>query len=1161
MLLEPCNRHRAIEDPEKEGLVEKPLRILMLEDNPADAELVTYQLKKGGLEFVSKRVEKEADFRRELTDFEPDILLLDFELPTFDGLSALLAARSIAPDVPAIFVTGVMGEDSAVDMLHQGATDYVLKDNLSRLVPAVERALSEAEELAKLKAAEEALRQGELKYSQMFQNIHSGVAVYRARDNGEDFIFVDFNKAAERIDGISREEVVGKSVLEVFPGIRGFGLFEVFQRVWRTGVPERHPEGHYSDDRISGWRDNYLYRLPSAELVVVYEDISERKMMEESLRASQERLATSQEVGRLGSWEYDVDSHEIQWSLQTFRLYERDPALGPPGEEEEARYYSEEQARILRGYAARAIAEGNELEYDFEVLLPSGRQAYYSAMLRPFKDGSGRVTLLRGTVQDITERKQAELERAALSRRLKAILDSAREGILTLDMQRVITSVNPAAEGILGYTEEELVGQSMEVLYASREAFDEMGQRFYPVILEKGSVRDELEVIRSDGTLIPTEATVALLAEEDEPVGIVTVFRDTSDRKRMEERQGFTARLLSLLNERIGTEDTIRQLLEAIKDFTGIEAAGIRLAEGDDYPYFQTNGFPGSFVEAETHLCARDENGEVLRDPEGNPFLDCMCGNVIQGRTDPNLPFFTERGSFWTNSTSGLLASTTEADREAPIRNRFAGEGYESVALIPLRSENRVIGLLQLNDRRRDMFDIDAVLYFEGIADSIGIAVDRKNTVGALRRREEELQQLVDKMINAFVLFESVFDESSAFVSYRFVYINEAYERITGVKNEEVRGKTVHEVWPATEPEWIKRYGEVAVTGVSQTFDLYHDPTAKLYHCTVYRPWETDDRFCVVFEDITEREAAESAAGLLAELAVRFINVHSEDLGSQTERTLQDIAALAGADRCFLHLGTYETEAIEQAYEWHRPELKSRARDLIGLDLRPMAWLIPMLESSRTIRFTSPDDLPQEAELERSAWRSVGIVSLLAVPLIPEGTLTGLLGLTSEKGPRVWSDAEENMLRQAANLLSNVLARTRAEEALRASEAYYQALLEQSIDCITVLDETGTIRYESPSVTALLGYEPDELLGMNVFDYVHPDDIPAAVEAFSKGLGSPVGSSAYMEVRFKHKDGTWRWFGGVGWNMLNDPVVSGVILNSREITGPGPAPSDEDGLR
>ena len=136
---------------------------------------------------------------------------------------------------------------------------------------------------------------------------------------------------------------------------------------------------------------------------------------------------------------------------------------------------------------------------------------------------------------------------------------------------------------------------------------------------------------------------------------------------------------------------------------------------------------------------------------------------------------------------------------------------------------------------------------------------NKRETDEMLRENECELRLLFQRMINAFVLFESVFDEDGSFISYRFVYINDSYERITGVKQEEVKGKTVHEVWPGTEESWIKAYGEVAVTGVPSNFEMYHEPTGKLYYCTVYRPGENSARFCVIFEDITERKRADDA--------------------------------------------------------------------------------------------------------------------------------------------------------------------------------------------------------------------------------------------------------------------------------------------------------------
>lgn len=137
--------------------MDKELRILMLEDDPADAELIERELGRAKISFSKKRVETKKAFVKELKDFVPHLILADYSLPLFDGMSALLIAQESCPDVPFIFVSGVMGEEVAIETLKSGATDYVLKERLSRLVPAVRRALREADERAKRKRTEEQL--------------------------------------------------------------------------------------------------------------------------------------------------------------------------------------------------------------------------------------------------------------------------------------------------------------------------------------------------------------------------------------------------------------------------------------------------------------------------------------------------------------------------------------------------------------------------------------------------------------------------------------------------------------------------------------------------------------------------------------------------------------------------------------------------------------------------------------------------------------------------------------------------------------------------------------------------------------------------------------------------------------------------------------------
>lgn len=141
--------------------MKKELCILILEDVATDAELLKDELSEAGVSFVARCVATKSSFIKALNDFCPDLILSDYSLPLFDGLSALKMARERCPEVPFIFVSGALGEELAIELLKQGATDYVLKDRLSRLVPAVSRALHEIEERNDRLMAEEALRQRE----------------------------------------------------------------------------------------------------------------------------------------------------------------------------------------------------------------------------------------------------------------------------------------------------------------------------------------------------------------------------------------------------------------------------------------------------------------------------------------------------------------------------------------------------------------------------------------------------------------------------------------------------------------------------------------------------------------------------------------------------------------------------------------------------------------------------------------------------------------------------------------------------------------------------------------------------------------------------------------------------------------------------------------
>ncbi len=278
-------------------------RVLLLEDMATDAELVICELRRGGLSVLVRRVETEADFIRELESFQPQVVLADYKLPTYDGLSALAATRGRDPDLPFIFVTGAMGEEFAIETLIRGATDYVLKDRLAKLVPAVERALAEAESRANRRRVEEQLRATSRELADrsellrtILDNIPAMITYYTA-----DGRILMVNQTFERVTGWSGEEMKGVDPMAaLFPDAeyrRSVREFMKAAKGWRDlGVTTR--SGETLD---SAWTN---VPLSDGTQLGIGIDIRARKHHEQQLialnaelqRALEELKATQQQV-------------------------------------------------------------------------------------------------------------------------------------------------------------------------------------------------------------------------------------------------------------------------------------------------------------------------------------------------------------------------------------------------------------------------------------------------------------------------------------------------------------------------------------------------------------------------------------------------------------------------------------------------------------------------------------------------------------------------------------------------------------------------------------------------------------------------------------------------------------------------------------------------
>ncbi|HEX5363170.1 MAG TPA: ATP-binding protein, partial [Gallionella sp.] len=255
----------------------------------------------------------------------------------------------------------------------------------------------------------QSLLESETRLDELFENMSSGVAVYRVSADGETFSFSGLNRAAEKFDNSLREDLLGKNVVDVFPGIVELGLLEVFKRVWKTGIPERYPLSFYHDGRISGWRDNFVYKLPSGEIVAIYDDVTERMQAQLALEELNRDFVSLLENTSDFIYFKDKDSR-IRFCSQSMALItghrnwhelagKHDQEIFPP---ETAKLYSEEELPIFRD----GVPLLNKTDPYFDA---QGNRRWVNANKWPVFDSDGKTVIgLFGISRDITERQKIE---------------------------------------------------------------------------------------------------------------------------------------------------------------------------------------------------------------------------------------------------------------------------------------------------------------------------------------------------------------------------------------------------------------------------------------------------------------------------------------------------------------------------------------------------------------------------------------------------------------------------------------------------------------------------------------------------------------------------------------------------------------------------------
>ena len=217
------------------------------------------------------------------------------------------------------------------------------------------------------------------------------------------------------------------------------------------------------------------------------------------------------------------------------------------------------------------------------------------------------------------------------------------------------------------------------------------------------------------------------------------LMEGAAKQKRAKDDQGITNEFLRLLNASGSTRELIRSVVSFLELRSGCDAVGVRLREGDDYPYYQTRGFPSPFLRKERSLCVRDLNGCVLRDRKGSVILECVCGAVLQRRCQFPGTGSTAWGSFWINNLSNCAEQVSNSGG-CSFRGACVTAGYRSLALIPIGRKEQPLGLIQLNSFRLDHFDVEQIFLWERLADQLSISLEKFQAEQALKDARDELE-------------------------------------------------------------------------------------------------------------------------------------------------------------------------------------------------------------------------------------------------------------------------------------------------------------------------------------------------------------------------------------------------------------------------------------
>jgi PAS domain S-box-containing protein len=610
-----------------------PFRILFVEDLPSDAELAEREIRKSGLEFTPRTVDTKDAFLSALEEFQPDVIVSDYKMPEFDGMEALKLSLERDATIPFIVLTGSMNEETAVECMKAGATNYVIKEHIARLPFAIREALEQKEVRIARDDAERALKISEERLRVLFESAPDGVFLADLAGT-----FADGNRAAEEIVGYKREELIGKSIFSLHLIARA-DIGKATALLAKNAIGKVYGPVEFTLCRKDGSRiavevRTYPVKIGDRTQVLgIARDITERKRVQEALSESERRFHQLFDEAPVGYHELDIQGRIVEVNRTELEM------LGYTAEE--MLHHPVWEFIVERESSREAIAakiEGSmrsDLAYERTFRRRDGTVLNVFVSDRPLRNEAGQITGIRSTVQDITERKRAEEVVRESEERFRMVFEHVFDGISIysedpVPTRRRLIDCNERYAAMAGRSREELLtlGSTQELQVTLEETAN---SKRLESLTREAAYQGSFSWIRPDGkeNIVEYIGMPIMWQGKSYSIGI---DRDITERKKAERELRLMAQTIESARDCISIADLQNRLLFVNDAFRNTYGYTTEELLGKDVSILRSPNSPPTVTDPILHeTLGGGWHGEILnRRKDGSDFPVELWTSVVK---------------------------------------------------------------------------------------------------------------------------------------------------------------------------------------------------------------------------------------------------------------------------------------------------------------------------------------------------------------------------------------------------------------------------------------------------------------------------------------------------------------------------------------------------